>query len=262
LRLDYAAPNVTKVLGPIQPADLMPGRELKDERTLLLTQAPAFALRQEHGAEVRYALVLGQALGRRALMDLMFTIAPYKAHGPDRFARVLDNWGLFDRAKTSSASENLLQQHAASLKSSWQEFARHRDLFVAISADQSESKRVVPLLSWAKNGSNGTRRWRFDDLVAADVRALAEEVPVLREQKGVELTLNPLVGLLTIPYLLPELGRSWRAWQPLVKDGKSNYIGPASMPVIVLRHQRTLLNSALIRRAEEMIDAARESALD
>ena len=31
-------------------------------------------------------------------MDLLYTLAPYKAHGPDRFARVLDNWALYDRA--------------------------------------------------------------------------------------------------------------------------------------------------------------------
>ena len=81
-----------KVLGPTTPEDLV-GRGLTDELSLSLAHAPAHGARQDlDDGTVRYALLLGQALGRRALMDLLYTLAPYKAHGPDRFARVLDNW--------------------------------------------------------------------------------------------------------------------------------------------------------------------------
>jgi hypothetical protein len=36
-----------------------------------------------------------------------------------------------------------------------------------------------------------------------------------------------------------------------VKDGKSNYIGPASVPVVALKHRRALLNSIFIKSVEE-----------
>ena len=60
-------------------------------------------------------------------------------------------------------------------------------------------------------------------------------------------------------YLLPELRKNWPAWKPLVKDGKSNYIGPASVPMMALLHQRALLNSALVRSAEAWLDSAEQS---
>jgi hypothetical protein len=233
------------------------GREIRDERSLSLAQSPAYIVRHNsEGGDVRYAVVLGEALGRRALMDLLYTLAPYKAHGPDRFARVLDNWHLHDRAMTSSGSESLLLQHANSLKHSWQEFSRHRDLFIAIFEDETENTRVVPVVTWVKS-PGGTRKWQFDALDRTLVQAIDASVPILKGLDGAGQThLDSLVGLVTIPYFLQDLRKNWRAWQPLVKDGKSNYIGPASMPVVALMHQRALLNSAFIRRAEECIDAA------
>jgi hypothetical protein len=232
------------------------GREVADERSLSLARSPAYLVLQdvEDGA-VRYTVVLGEALSRRGLMDLLYTIAPYKAHGPDRFSRVLDNWGLHDRAKTSAGSASLFQEHVKSLKLSWEVFAQHRELFIAIFDDQTERTRVVPILTWEKS-PNGARKWRFDSPDGPLVEVLRSSVPVLSEideSKG--LYLDPLVGLVTIPYFLPELRKNWRPWQPLVKNGKSNYIGPASMPVVALMHRRALLNSAFIRNAEELIDA-------
>ena len=73
-----------------------------------------------------------------------------------------------------------------------------------------------------------------------------------------------MLGLVTVPYFLPELRKNWPAWKPLVKNGKSNYIGPASVPMMALLHRRALLNSALVRSAEEWLDsmaAVRGSAL-
>ena len=71
--------------------------------------------------------------------------------------------------------------------------------------------------------------------------------------------MDALLGLVTVPYLLPELRKNWPAWKPLVKDGKSNYIGPASVPMMALLHQRALLNSALVRSAEAWLDSAEQS---
>ena len=245
-----------KVVGPATIPRFV-GREVEDDGTLTLCKAPAYVVRHvgEDG-DARYAVVLGQALGRRALMDLLYTIAPYKAHGPDRFARVLDNWRLHDRAKTSSGSENLLLQHANSLKLSWHEFTRHRDLFIAIFEDETENTRVVPILTWEKS-PGAIRKWRFNDLDRNLVQTLGQSVTILRGLDGEgQPEVDALVGLVTIPYFLPELRKNWAAWQPLVKNGKSNYIGPASMPVVSLMHRRALLNSAFIRNAEECIDTA------
>ena len=50
--------------------------------------------------------------------------------------------------------------HAKSLKMSWQVFAEHRAVFFDIFADQTESTRAVPLLTWEKTAA-GTRRWQF-----------------------------------------------------------------------------------------------------
>ena len=250
-----------KVLGPLTICSLL-GRELSDERSLSLAQSPAYVARQDRDdGEKRYIVVLGEALGRRALMDLLFTLAPYKAHGPDRFARVIDNWRLHDRAKTSSGSESLLLQHANSLKLSWHEFSRHRDLFISVLEDDTEKRRVLPVVSWVKSHS-GTRKWQFDDLDLTQVQALKEAVPFLSKLDGSgELRLDSLAGLVTIPYFIRELRKNWQAWQPLVKNGKSNYIGPASVPVVALMHRRALLNSAFRGNAETCIDALSEGML-
>jgi hypothetical protein len=243
------------VIGPIAIPDLI-GRELTDERELSLAREPAYLARHERDdGEVLFAVVLGAPLVRRTLMDLLYVLAPYKAHGPDRFARVIDNWHLHDRALTSSGSENLLRQHAKSLKFSWHEFARHRQLFISMFEDSSESVRVLPVVTWVKNQA-GTRRWEFGALDAALLRLLQASVPILRDDQAPRLQLNSLLGLVTIPYFSPELHKNWRAWQPLEKNGKSNYIGPASVPVVALMHRRALLTSAFVKAAEARIDSA------
>jgi hypothetical protein len=243
------------VIGQIAVTDLT-GRPAADELSLTLTQAPAYGLKWTlPDAGVRYVLLLGQALGRRALMDLLYTVAPYKAHGLDRFARVLDNWGIHDRAAANNGSQGLFMQHAASLKLSWEVFTEHRDLYMAIFRDQTESTRAVPILTWEK-GLDNTRRWRFEPPEPRLVEALKTTAPVLQTPAdGVEPQLDTVLGLVSLPYFLPELRRHWPAWQPLVKGGKSNYIGPASVPVLCLMHRRALLNSVLIKRAEQVLDA-------
>jgi hypothetical protein len=237
-----------KVLGPISPVQLV-GHDLHDELSLSLAHAPLLGVRQQlEDGSVRYTVALGQALGRRALMDLLYTLAPYKAHGPDRFARVLDNWGLHDRAATNGGSQALFLQHAKSLKSSWQVFSEHRRLFMSIFEDQSENTRSLPVLTWEKR-AGGERKWRFDLPDATSMRAL---VGVAHSASHPDA----LLGLVTIPYFLPELRKKWNAWQPLVKNGKSNYIGPASVPMICLMHRRALLNSTLVRSAQTWLDTA------
>jgi hypothetical protein len=247
------------IAGPTTAVGLL-GREMSDEGILSLTRAPAYIARQDlGGGDARYAVVLGESLGRRGLMDLLFAIAPYKAHGPDRFSRVLDNWGIFDRAKTNGASDNLFRQHAKSLKSHWEVFGEHRDLYVAIFEDVSEATRAVPILTWEKS-AGGVRKWRLEAPDPSLVSVVEERLQV-RGQAETEgkVQLDTLLGLVVIPYLLPELRKNWQAWQPLVKDGKSNYIGPASMFVVASRHRRALLNSVLIEKAEEYIEGDEES---
>ncbi len=251
------AASTLKVVGPIAISRLI-GREVGDERGLSLAQSPAFIVRQdeEGGDDVRYAVILGEALGRRKLMDLLYMLAPYKAHGLDRFARVLDNWGLHDRAAVSSGSESLLLVHAKSLKSNWHEFARHRRSFMAVFEDQSEQTCLIPVVTWRKS-LDGVRRVHFDALDEATVGQLADSVPILRTLDGDGRSqLSSLLGLVTLPYFLPQLRKNWAPWQSLVKNGKSNYIGPASVPMMALMHRRALLNSALVLRAEELFDTA------
>jgi hypothetical protein len=232
-----------QIHGPTTVADIL-GREVKDERSLSLTTAPAYVISQDYSAGVQYAVVLGTVLGRRGLMDLLFTLAPYKAHGPDRFARVVDNWGLHDRAMSSSASQSLLLEHARSLKFSWREFARHRRLFMGVLQDQSENRGVTPAVIWSKR-KDGKRGWDFEAGDGSPLRAGEELMPSLVGSAMADRTrLDSLVGLVTIPYFLPEVQRNWRAWQPLARGGKSNYIGPASVPVVALMHRRSILNSA------------------
>jgi hypothetical protein len=245
-----------KVLGPTKVSALI-GREFVDEMTLSLATAPVYGVRQEdEDGGVRYGMVLSQAVGRRALMDLLYTLAPYKAHGPDRFARVLDNWGIFDRAATNGGSHALFMQHANSLKTSWEVFGEHRAVFFDIFADQTEGTRAVPLLTWER-AADGKRSWHFEaasnDLMQAFEDACAIPGPAPRPQ------MDAVLGLVTLPYFLPELRKNWPAWKPLVKDGKSNYIGPASVPMMALLHRRALLNSALVRSAELWLDSGEPS---
>jgi hypothetical protein len=222
--------------------------------SLSLTADAVYGVRQEQeDGTVGYCLVLGQALGRRALMDLLYTLAPYKAHGPDRFARVLDNWGLFDRAATNGGSHALFMQHANSLKTSWQVFGEHRRVFFDILADQTDDTRAVPVLTWERH-ADGRRAWQFKSPDESFVQALetAGAIPASETPP----TMDALLGLVTVPYFQPELRKNWPAWKPLVKDGKSNYIGPASVPMMALLHRRALLNSAIVRSTEEWLDSS------
>jgi hypothetical protein len=245
-----------KVLGPKTVTSLL-GREIVDEMSLSLVAGPVYGVRQEQeDGSVSYTLTLGQALGRRALMDLLYTLAPYKAHGPDRFARVLDNWGLHDRAASGGGSQALLQQHANSLKLSWQVFTEHRPLFFAILADQMENTCALPVLTW-KTNADGKREWQFDtpDGALAQVFEAAGALP----GSGPAPQMDALLGLVTLPYFQPELRKNWPAWKPLVKGGKSNYIGPASVPMMALLHCRALLNSPFVRSAEGWLDSVEHS---
>jgi hypothetical protein len=241
-----------EIYGPTTVADLL-GRKVKDERSLSLTTAPAYVISQDYSAGVQYAVLLATVLARRGLMDLLFTLAPYKAHGPDRFARVLDNWGLHDRAMSSSASQSLLLEHARSLRFSWREFADHRRLFMEVLQDQTEDRCVIPAVIWSKR-KDGKRSWDFGAGDGTLLRAGEELLPMLVGAATADRTrLDSLVGLVTIPYFLPELQRNWRAWQPLVRGGKSNYIGPASVPLVALMHRRSILNSAFTGCTEEYV---------
>ena len=232
------------VRGPLSVDSLMPA-QIDDERRFLLASAPFYIFRQHLDNRTLYSILMDAPLDRRGLMDLLFTVAPYKAHGPDRFSRVLDNWALFDRAKTSATSESLMLEHAKSLRFSWQEFERHRDAFSGVLHGQTQS--VLPLIAWS-NTALGRRRWEFS---APDPELLREIQEVRPGTTGEQL--DTLVGLVAIPYLLPELCSKWRAWRPLVKGGKSNYIGPASVPVMALLNRQALLKSALIQRAEAYV---------
>ena len=232
------------------------GSVIEDYGVLTLAEATAYASVRDIGnGASEYALLIGRSLGRRALMDLLYSVAPYKAHGPDRFARVLDNWRLHDRAKTSTASESLLLQHSLSLKANWEVFAAHRNLFIEVLEDLTETVRVVPFLSWTKD-RNGRRRWKlptptlsFEELAVAD----SDLSRLASEGKS---TLDALVGLVTVPYLFPRLRANWPQWQPLVRGGKSNYVGPASSAMISLQHRRALLNCPLVVRTEAFTGGA------
>jgi hypothetical protein len=251
-----------RVSGPVNVATLL-GHEAREGAPLALAQADAFiGLHSPTAGIERYVLALDVTLGRRALMDLLYALAPYKAHGPDRFSRVLDNWGIVDRALTSSTSMNLLQQHSRRLKASWHDFVRHRQVFMSVFADVRETVRVLPVLCWEREQAAShdgaaapalKRSWLLDE--DTEIRTAVESMP-LRTPGAGGAVLDSLVGLVTVPFFLPELHSRWPAWQPLEKDGKSNYIGPASVPVMALRHRRALLGSALIIKAESHAEAA------
>jgi hypothetical protein len=136
-------------------------------------RAHCMVRREVTGGAITYSVAFDTPLGRRDLMDVLYALAPYKAHGPDRFGRVLDNWAIFDRAKTGGgASSNLFEQHARSLGSNWRVFGEHRDVFVAAFADADGSFKVLPWVAWQTDAS-GKRRWLPDakiEHVPADLR--------------------------------------------------------------------------------------------
>jgi len=228
--------------------DLLP---LKPAGQLLDDAEAVLATRIDDGVVENY-LMFDTTLGRRSLMDLLFALAPYKAHGPDRFGRVLDNWGIFDRAQNGGAASNsLFMQHVKALGVHWRAFEQHRDVFMRVFEDQAEGTRVVPVIAW-QTGPGGTRHLLLD---IDDVEAMIAASLSTESAAGAKtLYFDPLVGLVTVPYLQPELTRRWPAWRPLVKGGKSNYIGPASVPIMSLMHRRALLNSGLIRAVEALDD--------
>lgn len=240
------------VLGPITPAELL-RRNAPAGEPSLLSSARSYICGRSSDEGTSFAMLIDEPLNYRRLMDVLYAVAPYKAHGPDRFSRVLDNWALVERARTSEGSEKLMLEHANALKLSWQEFERHRERFVAVLRDQTGSTRMWPLISWFV-ARDGRRRWVFSDPADNILEALVGSCPDVPLEQ-----LDTLVGLVTIPYLLPELTSGWPAWQPLKKGGKSNYIGPASVPVMSLMHRRALLHSPLIQSAEPVVASREET---
>jgi hypothetical protein len=218
----------------IAVADLV---KLPADAISAIASASCCIVKEDVPSGSRYTAVIEAPLGRRALMDVLYALAPYKAHGPDRFGRVLDNWGIFDRAKTGGgASSNLFEQHVRSLGNHWRAFEAHRHAFVSTFEDTTEGYRVVPYVAW-ETGPDGRRRW------------LLEETLELPASLGHP---DSLVGLVTLVYLQPSLARGWPAWKPLVKGGKSNYIGPASVPMMALLHRRAILNSGFVHAVEAL----------
>ena len=113
---------------------------------------------------------------------------------------------------------------------------------------------MIPYLSWTRDRT-GRRAWRFPSpqFNVEDQPALHPELAAVGG--GGNGVLDALVGLVTVPYLFPRLSSGWPQWRPLVSGGKSNYIGPASAPMISLLHRRALLNSPLVARTESFWQA-------
>jgi hypothetical protein len=199
-----------------------------------------------------YLACIGESLGRRGLMDFLAAIAPYKGRGLDDFSGVLDDWYLHDRALAGGASEKLLQEHMQSLRDDWLEFGRHRRLFVDILEDRTEATRLVPILRWQRL-ADGTRRWLFDALEPDQEDAVRGMLsPMLVTE--LPSMLSPLAGFLSVLYFLPETTHGWPEWKPLVAEGKSNYMGPAQVPVLALLNKAASLDSIFIERCEALAD--------
>ena len=85
---------------------------------------------------------------------------------------MLDNWGIFDRAKNGGAASNsLFVQHVNALGVHWRTFEQHRDVFMRVFEDQTEGTRAVPVVAW-QTGPGGTRHLLSDtDPVEDELRA-------------------------------------------------------------------------------------------
>ena len=234
-------------------------RPPEDQLRLDLTGAPLLIGKRDlEPSASEYTVVIDTRLSRRGLMDLLFSIAPYKAHGPDDFNGVLDDWRLFERAATGGASETLLRQHMQGLRGHWQEFGRHCPLFIEVLEDRTETTFMVPVLRWRKDRAR-IRDWYFRPLSPADVDGLGDLAgPGLDSADAAAF--NPLLGFVTLPYFQPQLRRRWPEWRHLDRDGKSNIMGPAQVPVLALLHRRALINSELVARCEAFADEASSPA--
>jgi hypothetical protein len=236
------------------PAALLPDH-IENEDGLSLWQAPLQVWRFDRQPDGReYLGVIGASLGRRGLMDFLAAIAPYKGRGLDDFSGVLDDWYLHDRALTSAPSEKLFRDHLESLRDDWIEFTRHRSLFVAVMEDRSEMTRLVPVLRW-ETPKDGARRWLYDSLTPDEDQVVRDAIGLVAPA-GATVTLSPLAGFLSVLYFLPELTLGWPEWKPLAVEGKSNYMGPAQVPVLALLNKRASLDSVFIARLEALTEAS------
>ncbi|HWC30175.1 MAG TPA: hypothetical protein VG845_08850, partial [Dehalococcoidia bacterium] len=199
-----------------------------------------------------YVACIAESLGRRGLMDFLAAIAPYKGRGLDDFSGVLDDWYLHDRALAGGASEKLLEEHMQSLRDDWLEFGRHRRLFIDILEDRSEATRLVPVLRWSRH-PEGARQWLFDALEPVQEAAVRDALGPMAPTDAV-VTLSPLAGFLSVLYFLPELTEGWPEWKPLAAEGKSNYMGPAQVPVLALLNKAASLDSVFVERCESLTD--------
>jgi hypothetical protein len=245
-----------QVFGPTTPGRIL-GKSVDGPDGLSIASAPAFVIKsQPRPGLAQYVVLIDRRLSRRGLMDLLFAMAPYKAHGPDSFNRLLDNWRIFERAETSSGSMSLWMNHADSLGGSWRIFAEHRRPFLQVLEDRTEQQSLTPVIRW--DNTKGRRSLRFGGLTPSEtalLNRLANETEAAPEDQA----FDPLLGFLVIPYLVPELRKNWPAWKPLVKGGKSNYIGPASVPVMALLHRSPILRSDFIRAAEAFAEVSNPS---
>ena len=231
------------------------GQSIETADGLSLWQARIYVWRYDadpSGHE--YVACIAESLGRRGLMDFLAAIAPYKGRGLDDFSGVLDDWYLHDRAMSGGASEKLFREHMDSLRDDWLEFTRHRRLLVDIMEDRSENTRLVPVLRWHTT-PDGTRRWLFDrpephqeEAVRA---AMSPEGPV-----DAHVSLSTLAGFLSVLYFQPELTEGWPEWKPLSPEGKSNYMGPAQVPVLALLNKDRLLPNPLTEGLEALTHEA------
>lgn len=114
---------------------------------------------------------------------------------------------------------------------------------------------VIPAIRWEKD-STGKRRFNFDSL---DESFLAHSMSLMGEvPEGLTFDaqrFNTLVGLLAVAYLVPELRKRWPKDQSLVKEGRTNFMGPAQVPVLALQRSGQILRSEFFDRAEAYLES-------
>lgn len=248
---------VWRSAGPVRLGDLLAGSGLRPfsadgqgSSPPLLEARAHLRFREPVPGRTRYTLVIEQVLDRRGLMDLLFAIAPYKAHGPDDFDGVLDDWRLPDRAaQDGGASLKLLMEHAQALRQHWRRFFRHLRAFAAVLEDRSGGTFLVPAVRWRSDAS-GARRWDFAFPDEAEAAVLRQGLSLPAELPADPRVFDPLAGFLVVVCLQPELTRRWPRFKPLVPEGKGNFMGPAQVPVLALTRRRSLLRNQVLPAVE------------
>lgn len=115
---------------------------------------------------------------------------------------------------------------------------------------------VTPLIQWVVD-PEGKRRFQFDFIHEGPFAGMsADYIKEVMPSSGLVLDprrINPLIGLLALPYVEPSKKNEWPREVGLQGSKRKQEMGPAQIPVLALIRQQDMLDAPLLAAIEEHV---------